>query len=119
MHYPTILVSIEDGEFLSVIVQQLRQEGYLVLEAGDDVAALRLARTHSRPIHLMLIHTSMNHGVLASELKQYRRESKILLIAEHRNEPLSDDVLTQATVLPKVRAFFEDSSTSETVKPIP
>jgi len=105
-HYPTILVSIGDTELRSTLVQQLQQEGYLVLEAADNNGALEVARTHSRAIDLILIHTSTNHGVLASALKQYRRESTIFLITERNTERLAEGVLTPQTVLPRVRAFF-------------
>jgi DNA-binding response OmpR family regulator len=109
-YHPTLLVITEDSEFRRTLVRLLQQEGYLVLEADDNDTALHIARLHSRPIHFVLIHACMNHGVLASMLKQYRRESTILLVTEHNNERLSDDVSTPDTVLPKLRAFFSDSS---------
>ena len=106
LNYPTVLVAEDDNELLSALVDTLRQDGYLVLEAHDGASAMDIVRTHSRPIHLTLISTNMNKGVLAAALKQYRPEMNVLLVARNQHGQLPN-VSTPEIVLAKVRAFFK------------
>jgi hypothetical protein len=102
--YPTVLVAVEGTELRNALLQRLQQDGYLVLEAADSAAALHIGRTHSRPIHIKIIPVSMDHELM-SAVKQYRPKIKILLFAEHNEEPLQD-VLTPETALAKIREYF-------------
>lgn len=88
------------------MVQSLRREGYLVLEAIDSAGALFAVRTHSRPIQLMLIDSCINHGVLVSALRQYRPQIEVLFVARQNGEPFVY-ALTPETALAQVRAFFQ------------
>ena len=48
-----------DPEVLSLIEDMLHGSGYTVLTTGDPQAALRIARTHPDPIHLLLTDVVM------------------------------------------------------------
>lgn len=103
--HPTVLVAVRGTELRNALVQSLRQDGYLVLEAAGTSDALYLARTHSRPIQVMLIDVSMKDE-LKPAVKPYRPHTKILLLAEH-SEECPQEVVTPETVLGKIREFFK------------
>jgi CheY-like chemotaxis protein len=48
----TILVVDDEPEILEFARDSLEAAGYRVLEAGDGEAALRIAESHTEPIHL-------------------------------------------------------------------
>src|SRR5258708_39845212 len=50
----TILVVDDEPEVLSMAADMLRMIGYSVLSAGDSLEAVRIARTRSGPLHLLL-----------------------------------------------------------------
>lgn len=102
--HPTVLVAVEDAELRRALVQGLRQDGYLVLEAADARGVLDTVRTHSRSIHLMLLHVSIGHK-LKSAISPYRPKAKILFFSDEGKEQLQD-VLTPEIALTKVREFF-------------
>jgi CheY-like chemotaxis protein len=106
--HPTVLVAVDDTELRCALGDDLRQEGYLVLEAHDGAAAFQILRTSSRSIHLTLINTSMNKGVLATALKQYQPEMTVLFVA-HDQEGQLPDAFTPKIALEKVRVFFRES----------
>lgn len=102
--HPTVLVAVPDTDLRNVLVQSLRRDDYLVLEAANTAAALHMARTHSRPIHVMLVHLSMGHE-LKSALRQYRPKIEVFFFAEPSEEQLQD-VFTPETALVKIREYF-------------
>ena len=57
--FPTVIVTGDDSELRSDLVNLLRLEGYHVLEAHDAGDAFHIAIVHSRPIHLILMDLSM------------------------------------------------------------
>ncbi len=72
----------DDPEVLSLAVDILRTAGYTVLGTGDPRHALRLARTHAEPLHLLLtgvVMPLMSGLQLAAEVRAIRPEVKILL----------------------------------------
>jgi CheY-like chemotaxis protein len=103
--YPTVIVTEENNDSREVLVDALRREGYLVLEAHNSPSALDIVRTHSRPIHLLLINENADHRILAHELQEYRREMNVLFVGQPQHKTLSD-VLTPEMALAKARAFF-------------
>jgi DNA-binding response OmpR family regulator len=107
--YPTVLVVNDESDSLRSLIDGLRQDGYLVLEAADDVTPWEIVRTHSRPIHLMLLNWQMNKGVLASALKQYRPEMSVWFVTQHQHEDVLD-VLTPEVAVDRVRLFFGGDS---------
>jgi DNA-binding NtrC family response regulator len=71
----TILVVDDEVSLRTLLVRQLRSEGYTVLEAGYGMEALDVARNSPEPIHLVLSDIRMP-GMTGTELA--RR-----LVAEH------------------------------------
>jgi two-component system cell cycle sensor histidine kinase/response regulator CckA len=73
----TILVVDDEVPIRTLLVRQLRSEGYTVLEAGYGLEALEVARSASEPVDLVLTDIVMP-GMVGTELAQR-------LLAEHPN----------------------------------
>ena len=71
----TILVVDDEVALRRILVRQLRNEGYTVLEAGYGLEALEVARNSPEPIDLVLSDIVMP-GMIGTELAQR-------LLAEH------------------------------------
>jgi CheY-like chemotaxis protein len=71
----TILVVDDEVALRHILVRQLRNEGYTVLEAGYGLEALEVARNAPQPIDLVLSDIVMP-GMIGTELAQR-------LLAEH------------------------------------
>jgi len=104
--FPTILVAEEDGGLREVLVRNLQQQGYLVLEASDGAEALDIARVHSRRIHLMLTDGDADGRTLAATLKQYRPDMQVLFVTRHAKESVRD-LLAPDQALNRVRELVE------------
>lgn len=77
--FPTVLVTGDDSELRSDLVNLLLLEGYYVLEAHDAADAFHIAIVHSRPIHLLLMDLGMEgSSLLAARLRPYRDEMRVL-----------------------------------------
>jgi PAS domain S-box-containing protein len=89
----TLLV-VEDTESLrEMFCDVLRQEGYLVLNAADGEEALRLARGHEGPIHLLLtdvVMPKLGGADLARELSLTRPGLRVLYMSGY-----ADGVITK------------------------
>ena len=73
----TILVVDDDPEVLALAVDILEMAGYTVLSTRDPRHALRLARGHGEPLHLLLsdvVMPLMNGLQLAVEVQALRPE---------------------------------------------
>jgi CheY-like chemotaxis protein len=89
----TILVVDDDPEVLALAVDILEMAGYTVLNTIDPRHALRLARTHGEPLHLLLtdvVMPLMNGLQLAVEVQALRPEVKILLMSAYRTKEIDD-----------------------------
>lgn len=89
----TILVVDDDPEVLSVAADILQMARYSVLSTADPREALRLARTHAEPIHLLLtdvVMPLMSGLQLAVEVQAIRPEVKILLMSAYRTKEIED-----------------------------
>lgn len=78
----TVLAVDDDLEVLALVVDILHAKGYTVLRVSDPREALRLARTRSEPIHLLVtdaVMPFMNRRELAEELRTIRPGVKVLL----------------------------------------
>lgn len=71
----TVLVVDDEVALRHILVRQLRNEGYTVLEAGYGLEALEVARNSPEPIDLVLSDIMMP-GMIGTELAQR-------LLAEH------------------------------------
>jgi len=95
----TILVVDDDPEVLSLAADTLQMAGYRVLSTLDPREALRLARTHAEPLHLLLtdvVMPLMNGLQLAAEFRAIRPEVKILLMSAHSTEEIDDYRIREA-----------------------
>jgi len=89
----TVLVVDDDPEVLSLAVDILGGAGYTVLSTTDPRQALRLARTHPEPVHLLvtdIVMPLMNGMQLATEVQVLRPDVKILLISAYRTKETED-----------------------------
>ena len=89
----SILVVDDDPEVLSLAVDILRMADYTVLGTGDPRHALRLARSHTEPLHLLLtdvVMPLMSGLQLAAEVRAIRPEVKILLMSAYRTKEIED-----------------------------
>jgi hypothetical protein len=72
-HFPTILVVSECDKMRQRLVHALGNDAYLVLEADSLWSGLNVVQLHSRPIHLVLLDTSIDRSAdFSSIAKQYR-----------------------------------------------
>jgi CheY-like chemotaxis protein len=118
----TLLV-VEDTRVLrEVFSEVLQPEGYTVLGARDGREALRVAREHHGPIHLLVTDVVMPRlgGVdLARELKRSRPEVRVLYMSGHsqrmrarhsapgRTEPLIEKPFTTDGLCRAVRKALD------------
>src|SRR6202171_6644294 len=89
----TILVVDDDPEVLSLAVDILGMAGYNISSTTAPPHALRLARTHAEPLHLLLtdvVMPLMNGLQLATEVQALRPEVKILLLSAYRTKEIDD-----------------------------
>jgi two-component system, cell cycle sensor histidine kinase and response regulator CckA len=102
----TILVVDDDVPLREVLVRQLRDEGYSVLEAGYGMEALYVARNSEEQIQLVLSDIRMP-GILGTELARrlmaQNPEVRIVLMSAHPVDELTTfgDRRGIITVLPK------------------
>jgi PAS domain S-box-containing protein len=90
----TILLAEDETGVRTLITETLRHHGYQVLSASDPEEALRVARTHAHPIHLLVtdvIMPRMNGKQLADEVAALRPSIRILYISGYHDDmiPLS------------------------------
>jgi two-component system, cell cycle sensor histidine kinase and response regulator CckA len=125
---PTILVVDDDEEVLALAVDVLEIAGYTVLSTPDPRHALRLARSHTEPLHLLLtdvVMPLMNGLQLAAEFQVLRPEVKILLMSAYRTKEIDDyrmrlglqglfldKPFTVAALTRAVRALLDDSTST-------
>jgi two-component system cell cycle sensor histidine kinase/response regulator CckA len=85
----TILVIDDEPEVVSLIEDTLRGVGYRVLATGDPHAALRIARTHAEPVHLLLtdvVMPIMGGAALSDEFRILRPGAKVLFMSAYEVE---------------------------------
>jgi PAS domain S-box-containing protein len=90
----TILLAEDETGVRTLVTETLRRHGYHVLAADDPEEALRLARTHAQPIHLLVtdvIMPRMNGKQLADQVAALRPSIRVLYISGYHDEmiPLS------------------------------
>ena len=82
----TVLVVDDEPEVLSMAADMLRMIGYTVLSAGDSLEAIRIARTRTGPLHLLLtdiVMPIMTGRDLAEEFKTIRPTAKVLFMSAY------------------------------------
>jgi DNA-binding response OmpR family regulator len=89
----TILVVDDEPEVLALVADHLQTKGYVLLLTGDPREALRLARTRTEPIHLLLtdvVMPLMNGRQLTEQLRAIRPEVKVLFMSAYSTEAVED-----------------------------
>ncbi len=89
----TVLAVDDDLEVLALVVDILQAKGYTVLRANDPREALRLARTRSEPMHLLLtdvVMPFMNGRELAEEVRTIRSGVKLLFMSAYTTDVVED-----------------------------
>ena len=82
----TIMVVEDDGMVRRLLYESLTEQGYLILCAGDGLEALRIAKSGSRRIDLLLtdlVMLGMNGKTLAEQFNQQGIASRFLFISGH------------------------------------
>jgi DNA-binding NtrC family response regulator len=89
----TILVVDDDQEVLTLAVDVLQMARFVVLSTDDPRHAIRLARTHPEPIHVLLsdvVMPIMNGVELAAEITAVRPDIRVLLMSAYRTQAIDD-----------------------------
>lgn len=89
----TILIADDEPEVRAVAVDMLQAEGYRTLDTGDPMLALRIARTETEPIHLLLtdvVMPLMNGRELAEQVRAIRPAIKVLFMSAYTTETVED-----------------------------
>jgi PAS domain S-box-containing protein len=109
----TILLA-EDEESLRLIVREMLQEaGYTVLDAKDPEGALRVARDHPGPIHLVVTDVVMpgiSGRELAESLEARRPGIAVLYMSGY-----TDEAIAHQGVLAEGVQFLEKPFTTESL----
>ena len=87
----TILVVDDEPEVLAVAVDMLQAKGYTILDTGDPLEALRIARTETGPIHLLLsdvVMPLMNGRELSEQIRTIRPSIKVLFMSAYSTDTI-------------------------------
>jgi PAS domain S-box-containing protein len=97
--YETVLLVEDEAMIRTMVGTFLRLHGYLVLEARDGPDALRVAREHAGPIHLLLtdvVMPGMSGREVAERLLSVRRDLKVLYMSGYTSEAMAHHGLSDA-----------------------
>ena len=89
----TILIVDDEPEVRAVARDMLKAQGYTTLDTGDPTLALRIARTESQPIHLLLtdvVMPLMNGRELVDQIRMIRPAIKFLYMSAYSTETIED-----------------------------
>src|SRR5262249_22585454 len=95
----TILLVDDDPEVLSLAADILRGAGYAVLSTKDPREALRISRTRTGPLHLLVtdvVLPLMSGPQLAEELRNIRPAGKVLVVSAYSIETVKDYLILLA-----------------------
>ena len=82
----TIMVVEDDGMVRQLLYESLTEQGYLILSAGNGLEALRIAKSNSGCVDLLLtdlVMSEMNGKALAEQFNQLGIASRFLFISGH------------------------------------
>ena len=117
----TILIVDDEPEVRAVARDILKGTGYTTLDTGDPALALRIARTESRTIHLLLTDVVMpitNGSELADQIKSVRPGIRILYMSAYSTETIEDYGIRLAPGEPFVMKPFTMESLVSTVRAV-
>jgi CheY-like chemotaxis protein len=89
----TILIVDDEIQVLALVAELLRAQGYDVISTWDPDEALRLARAHNGPIHLLLsdlVMPGMTGQELATEIRAIHPNMKVLFMSAYSIETAED-----------------------------
>ena len=89
----TILVVDDEPEVLALTTSVLRAEGYTIVSTGDPREALRVARSRTEPLDLLLtdvVMPGMNGRELAGRLRVFRPGIKVLFMSAYSAETVEN-----------------------------
>jgi len=89
----TILIVDDEPEVRAVARDMLQVKGYTTLDTGDPTLALRIVRTESQPIHLLLtdvVMPLMNGRELVDQIHTIRPAMKVLYNSASSTETIVD-----------------------------
>lgn len=125
----TVLVVDDEDGVRSLIRDILEPLGYTVLDTGDPKQALRIAREHPTPIHLILLDVLMplmKGTELAVKVEAIRPQAKILFMSAYilsevtaARRPFLTKPFTPDVLVARVRAVLDSHSPFERPKPRP
>jgi CheY-like chemotaxis protein len=87
----TILIVDDEPEVLGVAVDMLQGKGYTVLQTGDPLEALRIARTESGVIDLLLsdvVMPLMNGREMSEQIRAIRPAIKVLFMSAYSTDTI-------------------------------
>ena len=86
---PVILVVDDDRGVREVAARVLERAGYRVLQAGEGIEALQVARAHTGPLHLVLtdvVMPGMNGRELGQRMSEERPETRLLYMSAYTED---------------------------------
>jgi two-component system cell cycle sensor histidine kinase/response regulator CckA len=89
----TILIVDDEAEVRGVAVDMLHFKGYKTLATGDPMLAVRIARTETEPIHLLLtdvVMPLMTGRELAEQIRAIRPSIKVLFMSGYSTQTVDD-----------------------------
>jgi|GEM_PF-2583211 len=110
----TLLLVEDDAEIRDLAAAMLESCGYVLIQAADGDAAIRLSEQHGGAIHCLVtdvVMPGMNGRKLASHLLVPYPQMKVLYLSGH-----TDDVLLHHGVSHEEMAFLQKPFTLETLK---
>ncbi len=117
----TILIVDDEPEVRALARDMLKVKGYTTLDTGDPTLALRIARTESQPIHLLLtdvVMPLMNGRELADQIRTIRPAIKVLYMSAYSTETVEDYGIRLAPGEPFVLKPFTMEQLSSAVRTV-
>jgi len=115
----SILVVDDEGQVLSFIMELLRMQGYGVEGTWDPEEALRLARAHTGPVHLLLtdlVMPGMTGPELAREISRTHPAMKVLFMSAYSVEMAEDYEVWLAPGEPFLNKPFSIATLGQTIR---
>jgi two-component system, cell cycle sensor histidine kinase and response regulator CckA len=115
-----VRLAVDDElQVLSFISELLRMQGYRVQSTCDPDEALRLARAHAGPLHLLLtdlVMPAMTGQELAREVRASHPETKVLFVSAYSVGTARDYEVSLASGEPFVTKPFSVDALQRTVR---
>jgi two-component system cell cycle sensor histidine kinase/response regulator CckA len=115
----TILVVDDELQVLSLVAELLRMQGYEVVTTWDPDEALRLARAHAGPLHLLLtdlVMPALTGKELAAEIRAIHPGVKVLFMTGYSIETAKDYEVSLAPGEPFLAKPFSIAELQRTVQ---